>query len=424
MPKAPRLAPGCDNARFFAKVLRPVSMLYPSMDPNERFRSRRASIVRRRRRRRAAVLLVVLAVVITVGGGAKLVGSSGQVAPPAATPAPAAPSASPTPSVPVEIRGVHVTAPLASIPGKLERYVALAKSGLNTIQLDVKDEGGEVGFVPSSVPLARSSGAARPYYKPREAVRLAHEAGLYVIGRVVTFQDPYLARARPDLAIKHRDGSTWKTSAGLAWVNPYDRRVWSYNVAIAQAAARAGFDEIMFDYVRFPSDGDIGAAVYAGRSPTPPAKVIAGFLSYANKQLQPLGVHVSAAVFGLSATRDLGIGQNPRLIARHVDRLATMTYPVLFGGGELGIANPGAEPGETVFRALGDFRKAIRGSSAQLMPWVQDFSGYSLQQVRAQVDALRLQGAKGYLLWNPYGEYHAQALAPAGGADALGTTNP
>ena len=99
-----------------------------------------------------------------------------------------------------------------------------------------------------------------------------------------------------------------------------------------------------------------------------------------------------------------------------------MTYPVLFGSGELGIENPSAEPGETVFRALSDFRKVIRGTQAQLMPWVQDFSGYSVQQVQAQVDALRLQGAKGYLLWNPYGDYHAKALAPAGGADALVST--
>ena len=254
------------------------------MDPNERFRSRRASIIRRRRRRRAAALLVVLIVVLAIGAGAKLVGSHDQVAaPPAAGAGRSVATAPPArmPSVPVEIRGVHVTAPLASLPGKLDEYIALRSHGLNTIELDVKDEGGEIGFVPSAVPLARSSGAARSYYNPRDVLKRAHDAGLYVIGRVVVFQDPYLARARPDLAIRRRDGSVWTTSKGLAWVNPYDRRVWSYDVSIAQAAARMGFDEIMFDYVRFPSDGDIGSAVYAGRSPTPPAKVIAGFVSYA-----------------------------------------------------------------------------------------------------------------------------------------------
>ena len=108
-----------------------------------------------------------------------------------------------------------------------------------------------------------------------------HRKGIYLIGRVVVFQDPYLARARPDLAIQRPDGSVWTTSAGLGWVNPYDRRVWDYSVSVAAAAARAGFDEIMLDYVRFPSDGDVGGAVYPGRTSVPKGRLIADFAAYA-----------------------------------------------------------------------------------------------------------------------------------------------
>jgi hypothetical protein len=313
--------------------------------------------------------------------------------------------------LPVEIRGVHVTAALASIPGKLAEYEALTRYGLNTIELDVKDEGGEIGFNPSGVALARKAGAVRDYYDPRKVVREMHRKGIYLIGRVVVFQDPYLARSRPDMAIRRPDGSIWATSAGLEWVNPYDRRVWDYSVSVAAAAARAGFDEIMLDYVRFPSDGDVGAAVYPGRTSVPKGRLIANFAAYAQQRLAPLGVRVSTALFGLSATRDMGIGQVPRWISRHVDQVHPMSYPALYGGGELGIASPSAEPGETVFRTLIDFKREMRGSGAQLVPWIQDWS-YRPEQVMQQVRAARLQGAKGYLLWNASGIYTKSALAP------------
>src|SRR5262245_12737811 len=237
-------------------------MLYGPIDPNERFRDRRQEARRRRRRRRAAAFGLALALLLAASAGWRLSEGTTQQAAQAGAPAKAQPVAKTVSSaatglhprpLPVEIRGVHVTAPLASLQGKLEEYVRLERFGLNTIELDVKDEGGVVGFVPSSVPLASRSGAAKPYYRPKVAARLAHEHGVYLIGRVVVFQDPFLAQARPELAIRRLDGSIWRTSGGLAWVNPYDKRVWSYAVSVAAAAARAGFDEIMFDYVRFPS---------------------------------------------------------------------------------------------------------------------------------------------------------------------------
>jgi hypothetical protein len=386
-------------------------MLYPSMDPNERFRARRDDARRKKRRRRAAAFGAALLAVLALAGGATLADRTHPAANVAARASASVPELLRPRPVPVEVRGVHVTGALASLPGKLETYVALRKAGLNTIQLDVKDESGEIGFRPASVPLAIKAGAVRSFYNPREVARLAHRNGIYLIGRVVVFQDPALARARPDLAIRRLGGGVWTTKDGLGWVNPYDRRVWDYALGVAAAAARAGFDEIMLDYVRFPTDGDVSTAVYPGRTTVPRGQVIADFAAYAKQRLAPLGVRLSTALFGLSATRDLRIGQVPAWISQHVDHVNPMAYPSLYGGGELGIASPSSEPGETVFRTLVDFRTQLKGSRAQLIPWIQDWN-YAPDQVMQQVQAARLQGAKGFLLWNASGLYTKRALAP------------
>ncbi len=403
--------------RFYercAKVHAPVSMLFPPIDPNERFRERRAAIRRRKRLRRSAAVGAFLVVLAILGVGARFVGaddgtrSAADLATLAATP-----SDGPK-TLPIELRGVHVTMALASLPGKLDEYLDLERDGLTAVELDVKDENGEVGFRPSSVPLAATSGAARDYYSPGDVARRAHERGIYLIGRIVTFEDPVLSRARPDLAIRRPDGSVWRDAAGLGWTNPYDRRVWRYNVDVAIAAARAGFDEIMFDYVRFPSDGDVGSALYGRKGSLAKQEAIPAFLRYARERLAPHDVRVSAAVFGLSAARDLGIGQLPKRMAPHLDTLYAMTYPSLFGSGELGLVDPSMSPGATVSRALRKFRLALRGQNALLVPWVQDFSfsvPYGLHEVRAQVDAARLSGAKGFMLWNAEGLYTDGALA-------------
>jgi hypothetical protein len=315
--------------------------------------------------------------------------------------------------VPREMRGVHVTMDLASLPGKLQQYLALR--GLNTIEVDVKDENGRVGFVPSSVPLARRTGAAGPFYKAKHMAGLAHARGVYLIGRIVTFEDPVLAEQRPELAVRTSDGSVWRTTAGLGWTNPYDRRVWRYNVDLAEAAARAGFDEIQFDYVRFPSDGDLSAIRYPGLHAQSMAWTIPAFLQYASKRLRPLGVRMSVDVFGLSATRDLGIGQLPRRLSGHVDAIYPMVYPSHYGAGEQGLPDPNAVPGETVRRSLIDFETALEGRKARLTPWLQDFSlgrDYTLADVRDQVATTRALRTHGFLLWNPEGVYHAPALAP------------
>jgi len=240
-------------------------MLFPPIDPNERFRERRATARRRKRLRRSAAVASFLFVISALGVGARFVGAGETQQPVADLATLATAPASGPRTLPIEMRGVHVTMALASLPGKLDEYLDLERDGLTALELDVKDENGEVGFQKPSVPLAVSSGAARDYYEAPEVARRVHRRGIYLVGRIVTFEDPVLSRARPDLAIRRTDGSAWRDAAGLGWTNPYDRRVWKYNVDLAEAAAKAGFDEIMFDYVRFPSDGDVGSTVYANK---------------------------------------------------------------------------------------------------------------------------------------------------------------
>jgi hypothetical protein len=395
-------------------------MVLEPEDLNARFRARRAAAAKQRRRRRAAGLVVLAAAGAAIVLGAQAMGESGGSSDESrvtstkerrarAVPAPGPPQPRP---LPAEMRGVHVTMPLASLRGRLDRYLSVP--GLNTLELDVKDENGEVGFVFGAPRLARKIGAAKRYYRPKQVVAKARKDGVYLIGRLVVFQDPMLAEARPGLAVRTADGSVWRTSAGHAWTNPYDKRVWAYNVAVAKAAAKAGFDEIQFDYVRFPSDGDVSSAIFRGGKRGANGWVIAGFVHYAAERLRPLGVRVSVDVFGLSATRDLGVGQVPRRLARYVDAVYPMVYPSHYRSGEHGLDDPSSKPGLTVSRSLRDFRRALRGRKAKLIPWLEDFSlgrTRTPEEVRLQIQAARRSGASGYLLWNALGEYTDGALA-------------
>jgi hypothetical protein len=386
--------------------------IHGRFDSSHRFRERRRRARRRRRIRRGAAAVLLLGAVAGIGLGATFIGHRHRTRPPTAV-RPVSPRLATRPAVPREVRGVHVSMGLASIKGKLGSYLALRAYGLNALELDIKDENGKVGFVRGAPRPAVRTGAAQPYYDAKAAAALVHDAGLYLIGRVVVFEDPTLARARPDLAIRRTDGSVWHNNAGLGWANPYDRRVWKYDVDIAVAAARAGFDEIQFDYVRFPSDGDLSAIVYPGKRDEPKGKTIASFLAYAAGRLHPLGVRVSADLFGLAATRDLGIGQVPQRISRYVDAVYPMTYPSHYNKGEYGLTDPDLFPGRTVASSLHDFRRAVKGRT-RLVPWLQDFSlrhAYGPLEVSDEVAAARRQHAAGFMLWNPEGLYTKEALS-------------
>jgi len=380
------------------------------IDRTELRRQRREAHRRRVRRRRvtAFAVLAALAIAGVFGLSRLLTGSSAGAAivlTPVRTAMPSSPFRTPLPE---EIRGVHVTGPLMTLPGKFASYLALRGSGLNTIEVDLKDESGNVSFVRGAPRIALKDGAALPYFNARATARQAHAAGVYLIGRVVTFEDPITAVAHPELAIHRSDGSLWKTNGGLAWLNPYSRAAWRYDVDVAVAAAKAGFDEIQFDYVRFPSDGDVSIMRFPGPHPQPRNATIPAFLRYAASRLHPLGVRVSADVFGLSATHELGIAQHPTEIGKIVDAVYPMTYPSHYTSGEYNLPDPNAAPGTTVMHSLRDFRVALAGGRALLVPWLQDFSlgrTYTFGDVMAQIESARSANTGGYMLWNASGLY-------------------
>jgi hypothetical protein len=368
--------------------------------------------------RRVSAVAVVVFAVAAIALGARFLNEPTPGNPAAAGPSTTTSKTQTTvavqlPPLPEEIRGVHVTMALMTLDGKLDEYLGMTGDGLTTIELDVKDENGEMGFQSPYAPLAKKIGAAKTYYGVKHVVGKIHGAGVYLIGRVVVFEDPSLTRKRPELGIQRRGGGVWTNSIGLGWSNPYNRKVWDYNVDIAEAAARAGFDEIMFDYLRFPTDGDLSTAVFPGKVNERKGETMSRFLAYARERLSPFGVRISAAVFGLSATRDLGIGQRPRMLAKQLDAIYPMVYPSHYGAGELGIDNPNASPQQTVALSLRAFRQALRGTDTRLVPWLQDFSlgrTYTLADVKAQILAARRMKTQGFLLWNAGGVYSTEAL--------------
>jgi hypothetical protein len=385
------------------------------VDPNERFRLRRDHRARTKRRRRLAAALAVAALGAGIAGGVYAVAhrSPGVGAPSkrATKPQPKLVVEHPRP-LPAEVRGVHVTMALASIPGRLEAYMKIP--GLNTVELDVKDESGRVGFLGAAPPLARATGAAGRYYDPKVAVALSQKHGVYLIGRVVCFEDPVVAEKRPQYAIRTSGGGVWHNRGGLGWANPYHRGYWDYVVAVGQAAARSGFDEIQLDYVRFPTDGDLTAAVFPRKRAEPMATTIASFVRYVATRLRREHVRVSADVFGLSAKRDLGIGQVPRRIGPYLDAIYPMVYPSHYAKGEYAVDDPNAAPGLIVARSLADFRRRLRGQRTKLIPWLQDFSlgrTYTIEDVRLQIAAARRAQVSGFMLWNAGGVYTNDALS-------------
>ena len=393
-----------------------------------RRRERRAvqrAELRRAHRRRRAILLAAVALVVTVLVGAWSMGGGHRRVvqhPPAAavkTPATARTAATAVRhmAMPLHVHGLHLGLYVPA-NGGLNRFVSLVNGGgvgLNTIEVDVKDERGEVGFTQGVPALARHIGAARDAYDASALVREAHAAGLYVIGRIVCFEDPLLAHARPSLAIRTVGGGIWTNGAGLGWTNEYDPRVWNYLIGLGKAAARHGFDEIQFDYMRFPTDGNVADAVWPHRRAEPLSTTLLRFLTRAREQLKPLGVNISADVFGLAANRDLGIGQNVHKLAPELDAISPMSYPTHYGPGEYGIPNPVADPYDIVYRTMGDFRAALAGTHTQLRPWLEDFvlpSGApaGLAHVLAQIRAAERGGASGWLLWNAESLYTDAAL--------------
>ena len=328
---------------------------------------------------------------------------------------------------PFHVQGIYVTGYVAGTPDWFSALLDFVETTeLNAIVLEVKDAWGAVTYN-SQVPLVQELRAANEdddlwtvRYNVQEIIRQCHERGIYVIAYIVTFEDSQLPEIRPEWAIHNANGGLWADRKGLNWTNPYLQEVWEYHLSIAEELVSLGFDEIQFDYIRFPTDGSISQIFYSEEVSglTQEERVqrqyetIAGFLQYAYNGLGTSGVFLSADVFGYAAWRKMWEqGQDISLMGHYIDFLCPMAYPSHYSNGELGCANPAACPYEivleTVNRAYAQFDS---GQRAKIRTWVQDFTlggdpAYGPYEVGEQVRANNDAGGIGFLLWNAGNRY-------------------
>lgn len=348
---------------------------------------------------------------------------------PAPTPT-ATPSPTPVPSKKeVKVKGLYLTGWTAGSKEKMDNYITLAdETELNAFVVDIKNDDGVVSYE-SEVPEVKEAGTFIKKYNPETLIKTLHDKDIYVIGRIVCFRDPAFPKKNPDRAVKHINGGLWKEDKkdeDITWLNPYDRRNWSYIIDIAKEAAEKGFDEIQFDYVRFPngdrSKMDFGAKDFVKH------EVINEFLSEVRKALPD--VTLSADIFGIvcvSPEDTEDIGQYLELIGKDMDYISPMAYPALYARGQIvnkiKFPNPDLEPYEVVYNTLlmaKDRLSKAENYRADVRPFIQAFTAswlakgtyqtYSAEQYRRQIQAVYDAGYEQWIFWDANNRYDASAF--------------
>jgi hypothetical protein len=302
----------------------------------------------------------------------------------------------------------------------------ISRTELNAVVIDVKGDRGWIVYQ-TGVELAIAAGARGPAtIRDFDGLMADLKArGIYTIARIVTFKDNILAHHRPDWAVTDtRTGQLWTDREHLAWMDPFREEVWNYNIALAQEAIAHGFDEVQFDYVRFPTDGKLSAARYSKpvnkdtRLPT-----IAAFLQRARREIGSHGAFFGADVFGYTAfnENDTDIGQRIEELAPHLDFVCPMVYPSGYHVGIPGYRNPVAHVYQVVHESVRLIRYRSMASVVRVRPWLQDFRDYAFDrrifgatEVRDQIRGADEAGATGWMLWNPRNDYTGSALRGKG----------
>ncbi len=302
---------------------------------------------------------------------------------------------------------------------------------IDTIQLDIKDEDGIVGYS-SQVPLAVQAGVTRPYYDAKAAVDEIHALGAKVIGRIVAFRDPRLGKwalgqGKMDLLIQNTSGGAY--SAGNygqgAFTNFANSEIVEYNAALGEEAAKFGFDGIMYDYVRKPENT---GQVYKGIGDRTPSQAIADFVETASKRIRPAGASVGAAVYGVAAFTPKLIAQDIPAMAKNLDFICPMIYPSHWGSGEYSVSKPNAQPYDIIKRSLQDFNRMAltTNPNVAITPWIQAFSytapDYTPYHVKEQIRAAKDVGINSWYLWHSGSKYATIAEPGLEPRDASGNT--
>ncbi len=318
------------------------------------------------------------------------------------------------PLTPFKVKGLYLTSyGLASKKLRTAVLEAVKENNLNTLVIDVK---GDKGFIPFKVdlPLAEEIGANKPILIKgmKEVIAGLKEKGLYLIARIVVFKDDPLAAAKPELAVKGKDGKPFLDREKLRWVDPFRREVWNYNIAIAKIAAETGFDEVQFDYVRFPDTHGTGFSKPANEDSR--TETITAFLEAAYKALEPYNVMVAADIFGYTCwnTNDTDIGQKIEPIVKAVDVVSPMVYPSGYHLGIPNYRNPVQHPYKIIYLSLKKGQERTQVSPLRFRPWLQAFRDYAFgkkvfaeAEMRTQIKAAEDFGSSGWMFWNPRNVY-------------------
>ncbi|MCS3392127.1 GTP-binding protein [Burkholderia thailandensis] len=322
---------------------------------------------------------------------------------------------------PVRPKAIYLSA--SGVANRALRDAALAlpgKTAINAIVIDVK---GDDGATPYRSAARRSVGAAAERRAAAHAidlpalVRALHARGLYLIARIVVFKDDPLAAAHPDWAVRDAAGAVWRDRERQRWIDPTVRAAWAHPFDLAEEAARMGFDEIQFDYLRFPDANGLRF----GEPNTEANRVaaITGFLAGARARLRPYNVYLSADIFGYVCwnSNDTHIGQRIETLGRSVDYISPMLYPSGFTWGLPGIRKPTEQPGAIVGRSLAQAQRRTGLPGVRFRPWLQAFRDYAFDrrtfgadEIREQIAAAEAAGTDGWMLWNPHNRYDYTAL--------------
>ncbi|OHA84211.1 MAG: hypothetical protein A2937_01720 [Candidatus Yonathbacteria bacterium RIFCSPLOWO2_01_FULL_47_33b] len=348
-------------------------------------------------------------------------------------------------ATPNPLKGVYMSACYASAPSLRAKLVKMIDdTELNAIVIDVKDYTGTIAYNPTDPKLSETQGTGCRVKDMQEFVASLHEKGIYAIARVTVFQDPYYTKAHPELAVKRAsDGGVWKDRKGLAFIDVSAKPYWEYIAALAQDAYSIGFDEVNFDYIRFPSDGNMKDIAFPWTKNTPKAVALENFYSYLSQTVRPSGAVISVDLFGMTTTNtdDLNIGQVLERAMPYFDYVMPMVYPSHYPPNFNGWKNPNdhayaiikfvmtrgadrAAADTTTVEHFGGLRVGTTTpavytkdvySRDKMRPWLQDFDyggNYGPVEVRAQIQATYDSGLSSWILWDPANKYTPSALKP------------
>jgi hypothetical protein len=308
---------------------------------------------------------------------------------------------------PFSARAVHITGD--AVASDFETFVDMAMTTeLNSLMIDLKDESGVV-FYDSTDPTAIAAGAVSADYSLSEVVSRADSLGLYLIGRLVIFQDPVAARSLPEMAVWDSDLNAPYSANGQWFLDPTDPDARDYAMSLAVEACNAGVDEIQFDYVRFPSGETVQTSGQLDMTQAERVGAIEGFLEEGKRRLHSMGCAVSADVFGiiLGTDNDQGIGQRPEELTLHLDAFSPMVYPSHYSDGWIGFDDPNEHPYDVTSDAIKDGLARIQ-AGVILRPWLQAF-WWTDEQIRRSIQAAEDHDV-GWILWNAVSNFSSAAI--------------